>query len=105
MTQLALFDTTPAPIDDPRADWMHICLPSMAYVCGGSLLGLADGGPGGHQTLGIGTADWTWEIVTCPDCRRPGHREVARIQHRQQWPATHECTDNCAWTAIPEVGR
>jgi len=87
--------------DDPRADLVHVCLPSMGYVCGGSILGLADGGPGGHQVLGVGVAAWTWEAVTCSECRRPGHREVARIQHRQQTPPNHQCSESCAWTRIP----
>lgn len=40
--------------------------------------------------------------ITCPECAAPGRREVARIQHRQQKPVTHECDETCAWTEIPE---
>lgn len=102
MSQLALFETIEPAAEDERGEWVHVCLPSMAYVCGGSILGLPDGGPGGHQVFGVGTAAWTWDTVTCPGCRRPSHREVARMQHRQQRPADHECSDECAWTRIPE---
>lgn len=100
MSQLALFEPAAVVEADPRTDWTHVCLPCMAYVCGGSIIGLADGGPGGHQVLGVGTAAWTWDLVTCPDCRRPGHREVARIQHLQQRPAGHECDETCTWQHI-----
>lgn len=47
---------------DPRADLVHRCMPSMVYACGGNILGLADGGPGGRQVFGAELE------VTCPDC-------------------------------------
>lgn len=83
---------------DPRIDWVHVCLPSMGYVCGGNILGLADGGPGGHMTLGANENDWP--TVTCPDCRAPGRRAISRICHRQQRPIEHECTPDCYWMDI-----
>lgn len=88
--------------DDPRKDLVHICLPSMGYVCGGSITGLADGGPGGHQVLGA-TSERHWAEVTCPECKAPGRREVARIQHRQGQTPDHECSESCAWTRIDDT--
>jgi hypothetical protein len=87
---------------DARRDWVHACLPSMGYMCGGTILGLADGGPGGHMVLGASAADWP--LVTCPTCRAPGRREVARICHRQQLRDLehHQCNDACHWTRIGE---
>lgn len=91
--------------DDPRADLVHICLPSMGYVCGGDICGLPDGGPGGHQVLGAGSPA-QWAEVNCPDCKAPGRREVARISHRQQKPLDHVCADGtCHWLTIPEDDR
>ena len=84
---------------DPRSKWVHVCLPSMGYVCGGSIVGLPDGGPGGHMTLGANERDWP--RVTCPHCRAPGRREISRIVHRQQKPVEHVCDDDCYWTKIP----
>lgn len=93
---------------DPRAELVHYCLPSMGYVCGGTILGLADGGPGGHQSLGGYGHPETWAAITCPDCRAPGRREVGRIQHHQQMPVGHVCSpddDRCRWLTIPEEDR
>lgn len=74
---------------DPRADLVHVCLPSMGFVCGGTSLGLADGGPAGHWKLGANATDWP--TVTCPECRAPGRREISRTCHRQQAPVGHVC--------------
>lgn len=93
---------------DPRADLVHVCLPSMGFVCGGTPLGLTDGGPAGSWTLGANGRDWS--TVTCPDCRAPGRREIARTCHRQQAPVGHTCpgpgeTDDIRclhWQSLPE---
>lgn len=98
------------PVDhDPRADWVHSCLPSMGYACGGSIVGLADGGPGGHQVFGASERDWP--TITCPECRAVGRREISRLCHRQQRPIEHVCPPagdandaSCAhWQSIPEA--
>lgn len=87
---------------DPRAHHVHSLLPAMGYVCGGTPLGLADGGPPGHLHVGgWGTAE-QWSLITCPDCRAVGRRAAARRAHLQQtWP--HDCTSDCSWTTLDDL--
>lgn len=90
---------------DPRQQWHHVVLPSMGYVCGGTILGLDDGGPRGTYTLGGWGQDDVWATVTCPGCRALGQRETARIAHRQQKPLNHVCEPgdpDCYWQTLPD---
>lgn len=88
---------------DPRREWVHLVMPNMDYACGGNLVdGLPDGGPPGKWRLGGPGTDAGWAEITCPDCRAPGRRALARAIHRQQKPESHVCSDECPWTTVPE---
>jgi hypothetical protein len=76
----------PAFLDPPDsreggADAVHVLMPNMAYACGGNILtkrGTSRCGP------------WSWDEITCPDCRALGRepllREVARQQGHEYQP-------------------
>lgn len=94
---------------DPRAGWVHVLMPNMAYACGGGPLGLADGGPRGLFRVGTNASEWPQ--VTCPECRAGGLREVLERTHRQQVEPDHVCpppeeiypAHRCwHWQSIPE---
>lgn len=85
-----------AEIEAPhRAEIRHCVMPSMARVCGTDYLS-----PGRH-VFGA----FRWDTITCPECRRPGQREVARVVHLQQRLEGHVCEnpDVCWWLTLPEV--
>lgn len=60
---------------EPPCTTVHILMPCMTYVCGGSILDT----PGRFQ---VGINDW--DAITCPGCRAPGADSIVADTRRQQ---------------------